>query len=63
MAVGNDRIFLFLSQVALLVLINNGSSNGLLPDGTKPLPEPKKTNHDWSLIWGIQFMITYLQVF
>ena len=36
MAAGNDRILLFLSYVALLVQINNGSSNGLLPDGTKP---------------------------
>ena len=23
-----------------LILVNNGSGNGLLPDGTKPLPEP-----------------------
>ena len=26
--------------MALVILVNNGSSNGLLPDGTKPLPEP-----------------------
>ena len=31
------------------------SGNGLLPDGTKPLPEPMLTNHQWSLVafnWG-----------
>ena len=31
------------------------SGNGLLPDGTKPLPEPMLTNHQLSLVistWG-----------
>ena len=28
-------------------LVNIGSGNGLLPDGTKPLPEPMFTNHQW----------------
>ena len=23
------------------ILVNTGSGNGLLPDGTKPLPEPQ----------------------
>ena len=42
-------------------LVNNGSGNGLLPDGTKPLPEPKLTisttiwHHwatmTWSAVW------------
>ena len=30
-------------------------SNGLLPDSTKPLPEPTLTNHHWGLVsftWG-----------
>ena len=28
-----------------LVFVNTGSGNGLLPDGTKPLPEPMLTYH------------------
>ena len=28
--------------------INIGSGNGLLPDGTKPLPEPMLTYQEWS---------------
>ena len=30
------------------ILINIGSGNGLLPDGTKPLPEPMLTDHQWT---------------
>ena len=30
-----------------LIWFNNASGNGLLPDGTKPLPEPMLTNHQW----------------
>ena len=30
------------------IWINIGSGNGLLPDGTKPLPEPMLTDHQWS---------------
>ena len=26
--------------MALEIFVNTGSGNGLLPDGTKPLPEP-----------------------
>ena len=32
-----------------------GSANGLLPDGTKPLPEPMLTHHRWGPVnvnWG-----------
>ena len=35
-------------------LVNIGSSNGLLPDGTKPLPEPMMTRHQQcpvAVIW------------
>ena len=35
--------------------ILNGSDSGLLPDGTKPLPESMLTNHQWDLVaftWG-----------
>ena len=32
---------------ALLVRVNIGSGNGLLPDGTKPLPEPMLIDHQW----------------
>ena len=28
-------------------LVNIGSDNGLLPDGTKPLPEPMFTTPEW----------------
>ena len=30
------------------IWINIGSGNGLLPDGTKPLPEPMLTDHQLS---------------
>ena len=32
------------------VLVNICSGNGLLPDGTKPLPEPMLTYHHWNLV-------------
>ena len=31
--------------MALEILVNTGSGIGLLPDGTKPLPEPMLTDH------------------
>ena len=34
--------------MATEIWVNIGSGNGLLPDGTKPLPEPKLTDHQWS---------------
>ena len=37
------------------ILDNTGSCNGLLPDGTKPLPEPMLTYHQWGSVaytWG-----------
>ena len=34
-----------LTSDALEILVNTGSGNGLLPDGTKPLPEPMLTYH------------------
>ena len=36
-------------------LVNIGSGHGLLPGGTKPVPEPMLTVHQWSLVaftWG-----------
>ena len=30
------------------IWVNIGSGNGLLPDGTKPLPEPMLTDHQLS---------------
>ena len=30
-----------------LALVNIGSGNDLVPDGTKPLPEPMLTDHQW----------------
>ena len=32
-------------HMAAEIWVNIGSGNGLLPDGTKPLPEPMLTNH------------------
>ena len=29
------------------IWVNIGSGNGLLPDGTKPLPEPMLAYHQW----------------
>ena len=29
------------------IWVNIGSGNGLLPDHTKPLPEPMLTDHQW----------------
>ena len=37
------------------IWVNIGSDNGLLPDDTKPLPEPMLTNHQWGVMaftWG-----------
>ena len=39
----------------IIYLHQHGSGNGLLPDGTKPLPEPMLTHHQWSPVtfnWG-----------
>ena len=32
------------------IYVNIGSGNGLLPDGTKPLPESMLTNGQWSVV-------------
>ena len=48
--------------MALEILVKTGSGNGLLPDGTKPWPEPMLTYHQWGLVafmWG-QFHKRYL---
>ena len=34
--------------MATEIWVNIGSGNGLVPDSTKPLPEPMLTNHQWS---------------
>ena len=34
--------------MAAEIWVNIGSGNGLLPDDTKPLPEPVLTDHQWS---------------
>ena len=33
--------------MALDILVNIGSGDGLLPDNTKPLPEPMLTYHQY----------------
>ena len=35
------------------IWVNIGSGNGLLPDGTKPLPEPMLTCHQWSFVFSL----------
>ena len=32
------------------IWVDIGSGNGLLPDGTKPLPEPMLTSHQQGLV-------------
>ena len=34
------------------ILVNTGPGNGLLPDGTKPLPEPVLT-YDQYVLWHL----------
>ena len=34
--------------MVLEIWVNTGSGNGLLPDGTKPLPKPMLTDHQRS---------------
>ena len=36
--------------MATKILVNFGSVNGLLPGGTKPLPEPMLTNDQWGSV-------------
>ena len=35
------------TPVTIVIVLNFGSGNGLLPDGTKPLPEPMLIYHTW----------------
>ena len=49
--------------MAVDILVNTGSGNGLLPDGTKPLLEPMLTYHQYgpeTFIWGISQSIPQL---
>ena len=43
-------LFGLVTQMASLNLVNIGYGNGLLPDGTKPLPKPMLTYHQWGLV-------------
>ena len=36
--------------IATYIWVNIGSGNGLLPDGTKPLPKPVLTYHQWGSV-------------
>ena len=43
------------SDITSWILVNIGLGNGLLPDGTKPLPEPILIYHQWERVaftWG-----------
>ena len=51
--------------MATEIWVNIGSGNGLLPDGTKPLPEPVLTYHQSGPVaftWG-QFHMKLLNIF
>ena len=37
-------------HMATRICVNIGSGNGLLPDGTKPLPEPNLSSHQWDSV-------------
>ena len=41
---------LILNLLLLQIRVNIRSGNGLLPDGTKPLPESMLTDHQWGLM-------------
>ena len=41
----------------------NGSGNGLVPDSTKPLPEPMLTDHQWSPVVFTRAGVKYVFVF
>ena len=41
----NTNLILLLTHMALEISVNIGSGNGLLPDGTKPLPKPMLIYH------------------
>ena len=43
-------IVALLPHMTLEILDNTGSGDGLLPDGTRPLPEPMLTNHKRGLV-------------
>ena len=45
------------------ILVNTGSGNGLLPDGTKPLPEPVMTNHQQGLVTIWRFYYGLIKFF
>ena len=36
------------------ILVNTGLGNGMLPDGTKPLPDSMLTYHQWGSVALIQ---------
>ena len=37
-------------HIAIWICVNMGSGDGLVPDGTKPLPKPMLTSHQWSSV-------------
>ena len=37
-----------ITMYGIIIWVNISSGNGLLPDGTKPLPEPMLTDRQWS---------------
>ena len=42
--------------------VNIGSGNGLLPDGTKPLPKPMLTYHQWGSLKIPQIAVTKMSL-
>ena len=52
--------WLWPSDTIWLQRVNIGSGNGLLPDGTKPLPEPKLTSHQCGSVASISQQVPKL---
>ena len=44
------RIVTYWGHMVTEIWINIGSGNGLLPDGTKPLPESMLTYNQWGIV-------------
>ena len=44
------------------IWVNTGSGNGLLPDGTKSLPEPMLTDHQWRPVTFILGQFHYMSI-
>ena len=46
----NQLTVAYWRHMATQMWVNTGSGNGLVPDGTEPLPEPMLTSHQWGAV-------------